>query len=270
MTKEYYKIEGFKPTLNLREVNHNELNKVLNLGKEKIFNFADLQKLAAVLWDNRGTIGFNIEDFVLNELDVVEKTITKRKLMRHYNLTILIAILVTTFTLGSCNQANKLDDKDKALIEKENELLKKERLKKEQELNQKTSKTTTDNSTIKEPDNSTLNNLDFLKKLNGKYPWEVKLFNNSALMQRLKKLLGNSRFNFLKETWYLENPMEFTNNIFVASGCEQHNCGSTNFIIVYDFSNNVLYAGIREQDKVKTYSEDGSNSPKVNEWENGT
>lgn len=80
MTKEYFKIEGFKPTLNLREVNHYELNKVLNLGKEKIFNFADLQKLAAVLWDNRGTIRFNIEDFVLNELDVVEKTITKRKL----------------------------------------------------------------------------------------------------------------------------------------------------------------------------------------------
>jgi len=190
--------------------------------------------------------------------------------MRHFNLTILIAILVTTFTLGSCNQANKSDDKDKALIEKENELLKKENelLKKEQELNQKTSKTTTDNSTIKQPDNSTLNNLDFLKKLNGKYPYDVKLFNNSALMQRLKKLLGNSRFNFLKETWAVETPMEFTNNIFVASACQAHACAYTEFIIVYDFSNNVMYAGIREEGKVKTYSEDGSNSPIVNEWEN--
>lgn len=80
MIEQYYKIEGFKSTLDLRVVNHGELNKVLNLGKEKIFNFADLQKLAAVLWDNRDTIGFNIEDFVLNELDVVEKTIMKRKL----------------------------------------------------------------------------------------------------------------------------------------------------------------------------------------------
>lgn len=191
--------------------------------------------------------------------------------MRHFKLTILIAILVTTFTLTSCNQTSKLDDKDKALIEKENELLKKENelLKKEQELSQKSSKTTIDNSAIKQPDNSTLNNLDFLKKLNGKYPYEVKLFENSILMKRLKKLLGNSRYNFLIETWTVETPMEFANNIFVASGCQAHNCGYTNFIIVFDFSNNVMYAGIREEYKVKTYSEDGSNSPKINEWKNG-
>jgi len=179
---------------------------------------------------------------------------------------------VATFTLTSCNQTSKSDDKDKALTEKENELLKKENdlLKKEQELNQKSAKTITENSTVKQqPDNPTSNNLDFLKKLNGKYPYEVKLFDNSALMQRLKKLLGDSRYNFLKETWAVETPIEFANNIFVASGCQAHNCGSTNFIIAVDFSNNVMYAGIREEDKVKTYSEDGSNSPKVNEWANG-
>jgi len=191
--------------------------------------------------------------------------------MRHFNLTILIAIIVTTFAFTSCNQTKKSDDKDKALIEKENELLKKENelLKKEQELNQKAAKTT-DNSTVKQqPDNSTSNNLDFLKQLNGKYPYEVKLFDNSTFTQRLKKLLGNSRYNFLTETWAVEIPMEFTNNIFVASGCQAHNCDSTNFIIVVDFSKNVMYAGVREEDKVKTYSEDGSNSPKVTEWANG-
>lgn len=188
--------------------------------------------------------------------------------MRHFNLT--IAILLTTFALISCNQTSKSDDK--ALIEKENELLKKENelLKKEQELTQKSVNTPIDKSTARQQtDNSTSNNLDFLKKLKGKYPYEVKLFDNSALNQRLKKLLGGIRYNFLKETWAVETPMEFANNIFVASGCQAHNCGSTNFIIVVDFSNNVMYAGIREDDKVKTYSEDGSNSPKVNEWGNG-
>jgi hypothetical protein len=80
MTQEYFRIEGFKPTLNLREVNHNELNKILSYTKGKIFNYSDLQKLAAVLWDNRDTIGFNIEDFVINELDVVGKTIKKQRL----------------------------------------------------------------------------------------------------------------------------------------------------------------------------------------------
>jgi len=183
--------------------------------------------------------------------------------MRQFNLTILIAFVVTTFTLTSCNQTSKSDGKDKELIEKKNELLKKENelLKKEQELNQKSAKTATDNSTS--------NNLDFLKKLNGKYPYEVKLLDNTAFTQRLKKLLGNSRYNFLKETWAVETPMEFANNIFVASGCQAHFCGSTNFIIVVDFSNNVMYAGIRKEYNVKTYSEDGSNSSKVSEWANG-
>ena len=191
--------------------------------------------------------------------------------MRYFNLTILITILVANFTLVSCNQTSKPADKDKALTKKENELPKKENelLKKEQELNQKTVKATTGNSTVEQPKNSNSNNLDFLKKLNGKYPYQVKLLDNSALMQRLKKLLGNSRYNFLKETWAVEIPMEFANNIFVASGCQAHNCSSTNFIIVFDFSNNVMYAGIREEDRVKTYSEDGSNSPRVSGWEYG-
>ena len=114
--------------------------------------------------------------------------------------------------------------------------------------------------------NSTSSNLDFLKKLNGKYPHDVTLLDNSALTDRLKKLISNSRFTFLKATWELESPMEFKNNIFMATGAQAHNAGSTNFIIVYDFTTNIMYAGIREEDKVKTYSEDGSNSQKINEW----
>lgn len=69
----------------------------------------------------------------------------------------------------------------------------------------------------------------------------------------------DNRFNFLKQTWAVEVPMEFKNNIFVASACKAHDCSSTNFIIVFDFSNNVLYAGIREDDISKIYSENGGN-----------
>lgn len=29
-----------------------------------------------------------------------------------------------------------------------------------------------------------------------------------------------------------------------------------------------MYAGIREEENIKTYSEDGSNSIKINEWKN--
>lgn len=107
----------------------------------------------------------------------------------------------------------------------------------------------------------------FLRKLQGKYPFDVKLFNSQSLTTRLKKLLGN-RYQFMVSTWAVEVPIEVKNNLFVANGCEQHNCGATNFIIVYDFTKNNLSVGIREGDKVNTYSEDGSNSPRVLQWVN--
>ena len=166
--------------------------------------------------------------------------------MRHFHLTILIAVLLTTLT--SYNQTSKSDDKEKVLIKKENELLKREK---------------------QQPDNSNSNNLDFLKNLDGKYPYAVGLFDKSAFTQRLKKLIGNSRYRFLKKTWAVQVPMVVDNNTFVALGCQAHNCDSTNFIIVVDFSKNVMYVGIKEEDEIKTYSEDGSYSPKVNEWVNG-
>lgn len=188
--------------------------------------------------------------------------------MRHINLTILITILVTNFALTSCNKANISDNKNNLLNAKENELLKTENqlLKKEKELKQKITKTK-NNSTIKQQTvNSTSNNLDFLKEVNGKYPYEVKLLENPALIKRLKNLIGNSRYNFLKETWDVEAPMEYTNNVFVAIACQAHYCSGTNFIIVVDFSKNVMYVCIREEEEIKIYSEDGSNSEKVTEW----
>lgn len=191
--------------------------------------------------------------------------------MRCLILITLIALFATNLTLTSCHQTNKSDVREKELAEKEKELLKKgnELFRKEQELNQKTANSTKDSSTVNQQlSNPTSNNLDFLKKLNGKYPYEAKLFDNAAFTLRLKKLLGKSRYAFLTETWAVETPMEFTNNIFVASACQVHNCSSTNFIIVVDFSKNVMYAGIRDENKVETYSEDGGNCLKVSEWEN--
>ena len=192
--------------------------------------------------------------------------------MIQINLTIIITFIVFTFTLFSCHQTNESDGKDTTLLEKENEVLKMENelLKKKQELYRNSTKKISNKSTVNTPsDNSVSNTLDFLKKFDGKYPHEVKLLDNALFTQRLRKLLGNSRYNFLKETWAVETPMEFANNIFVASACQAHFCASTNFIIAVDFTKNVMYAGIREDDHVKTYSEDGSRSLEVSDWANG-
>lgn len=183
--------------------------------------------------------------------------------------TFFIAMIVCS----SCYETPKADDKDISLVKKENELLKKENelLKKEKELNQISTRPVNEPATMKESQSNSqiVDNLEYLKKFNGKYPYDIQLFSNPTLTRRLKRLL-NGRYKFLEETWAVETPIEINNNTFVASGCEQHNCASTNFIIVVDFSKNVLYAGVREEDVVKVYSEDGSSNPEIIKWANNS
>ncbi|WP_297869559.1 hypothetical protein [uncultured Flavobacterium sp.] len=183
--------------------------------------------------------------------------------MKYINLKILIIILCISLIFISCKETNNTNDIEETTLKKENELLRKENelLRKEEELNQKI---VIEESQAKQSERT--DNLNFLKTLNGIYPNDVKLLENSSLTQRLKILIGNERYNFLIENWATEIPMVFSNNIFVTEGCQAHNCSSTNFIIVYDFSKDIMYAGIREEENIQTFSEDGSNSIKINEW----
>jgi hypothetical protein len=96
----------------------------------------------------------------------------------------------------------------------------------------------------------------------------MNLLDDSILRKRLKNLIGNS-YNFLVSNWDVENPIVVKNNIFVAFGCQSHNCDSTNFIIIMDFSKNILYCGVRENNNVKSFSEDGSNTQKLNDFVSG-
>ena len=106
----------------------------------------------------------------------------------------------------------------------------------------------------------------FLAKYNDKYPYDVNLLDNPTIKRRLKSLIG-SRYNFFKDTWAVETPIKVENNTFIASACQAHNCTSTNFIIVVDLVSNIMYVGIREEDSIKTYSENGGSSPYLREWE---
>ncbi|HWR02111.1 MAG TPA: hypothetical protein VN371_09630 [Chlorobaculum sp.] len=105
----------------------------------------------------------------------------------------------------------------------------------------------------------------FLNSFAGKYPHEVKLLDHPVLSKRLSLLTGE-RFNFMKQSWAVESPMEITNGKFIASGCMAHNCASTNFIVIYDFNTNTLYVGIRENDVVSRYSENGYTCDELQRW----
>ena len=104
--------------------------------------------------------------------------------MRHFNRTIF-ALILFVFVIFSCTQTTTSND------------------------NEKDHKT--DSQTIKQPINTNSDSLDFLKKFNGKYPNDVKLFDNLTLKLRLQKLLGN-RYTFLKE--HKDNLILLTNGFF--------------------------------------------------------
>ena len=182
--------------------------------------------------------------------------------MRQFNLTILATIFLATFVLTSCNQTNKSEDKSKELTEKENDLLKKENelLKREQELNQKAFKQQTDNTAS--------DNLDFLNKFDKEYPYEIKLLDNPILKQRLKKMLG-SQYDFMKSIWEVETPIEISNGLFYAWAMQAHSGGDPGAVLMADINRNVLYVGIRKDEKEKIYSEDGSDAPqRLQDWAN--
>jgi hypothetical protein len=110
--------------------------------------------------------------------------------------------------------------------------------------------------------------LQMLKDWNGKYPRESKLFDIPAVQQRLQKQLGNERYNFLLKAWAVETPVEVRNNVFIASGCQAHNCDATNFIIIYNFADNTMSVGIREEDKVQLFKEGTIIPAALSTWAN--
>jgi hypothetical protein len=182
--------------------------------------------------------------------------------MKKIKSIVVITIILTTFIFVSCNKTTKTLEKEKTLIEKENELLKRENnlLKKEQEIDKKLTSNNETQQTSK---------LSFLKDFNEKYPYDVKLLENPTLKKRLKKMIG-SRYDFLKSIWEVEVPIEIKDGIFFSNAMQAHSGGNPGATIVVDLKTDVLYVGIKENDDIKIYSEDGSKSPQcLVDWSNG-
>ncbi len=183
--------------------------------------------------------------------------------MQYFNLTILASIFFATIILTSCNQTKKSDDKDKELLEKESELSKAK-----QELNQKTVEPTTHNRTLnqQQSDNAASDNLDFLQKFDKKYPYEIKLLDNPILKKRLKQMLGN-QYDFMKSIWEVETPIEIVDGLFYAWAMQAHSGGDPSAVLMADIDKNILYVGIRKDEKEEIYSEDGSAAPqRLQDW----
>ena len=116
---------------------------------------------------------------------------------------------------------------------------------------------------------TTKTNLEFLKKYKGKYPYDVKLLSNPTLKKRIVDLIGIQKYNFMKTTWRVEGGIGVENNMFDASGCEQHNCDVTNFIIAVDLEKDILYVGYRVENEIQKFGEDQNYPKLILDWEKG-
>jgi hypothetical protein len=108
--------------------------------------------------------------------------------------------------------------------------------------------------------------ISFLHKYDGKYPGDVALFTNAALKDRLQKMLG-ARYAMLADSMDVESPISIVDSTFAANGCKKHDCNTTNYILIIDLAKDLMYAGIRQDGRIETYSENGSNHPYVELWE---
>ncbi len=128
-----------------------------------------------------------------------------------------------------------------------------------------------DNSKEDQPfssDDQETNILGFLKNSNGKYPSEVNLLENPTLKKRLRKMIGN-RYDFVVSIWEVEVPIEIKDGIFFSHAMQAHSGGNPGATITVDLTKDVLYVGIKENDELKIYSEDGSKSPQcLVDWSN--
>lgn len=113
-----------------------------------------------------------------------------------------------------------------------------------------------------------INDLGFMRDYNGKYAYDVKLFNNPRFKTRLRKLLGGQYSYFIKSIWQVEIPIKIENDFLYTWAMQAHSGGDPAATLLADFHTNTLYIEIVKDHKTTLYAEDGSKAiPKpLDDW----
>jgi hypothetical protein len=98
--------------------------------------------------------------------------------------------------------------------------------------------------------------LKFIENWNGKTAREAGMFEDTILVTRLENLLGNE-FQYFKEYWNVQTPIEKEQQIFTASGCKQNDCPSYYSVVYFDLKNNNINVLIKRGIHFKLFTENG-------------
>ncbi|WP_250252904.1 hypothetical protein [Chryseobacterium sp. Marseille-Q3244] len=98
--------------------------------------------------------------------------------------------------------------------------------------------------------------VEIITKNDGKYPHDVKLFEDKGLTERLKKLVGKDYDEMIKN-FDVESPIVSEGGIYKLHGCKQHDCPGYATSIYYDSKNDNLNVSIDKNGKIIDFSEKG-------------
>lgn len=87
----------------------------------------------------------------------------------------------------------------------------------------------------------------------GQYPRDVNLLENPTLRSRLIKILGQDRYDFMVKNFDTQTPVDFSAGRYIASACQAHNCGVTDFFITFNPETDSLKVDYRIKGKLTTY-----------------
>lgn len=88
----------------------------------------------------------------------------------------------------------------------------------------------------------------------GKYPTDIKLFEDQELTDRLKKMMG-ADYDEMVKNFNVVSPIKTENEMYRANGCMQHNCPGYYAFIYFDAKNDNFNVLIDRDGKVKEYIE---------------
>lgn len=111
----------------------------------------------------------------------------------------------------------------------------------------------TDSVTVTAPSAATA---EIITKNEGKYPHDVKLFEDKSFAERVKKLVGKEYDEMIK-SFNVESPIVSDNGIYKIHGCKQHDCPGYATSIYYDSKNENLNVSIDKNGKVTDFAEKG-------------
>ncbi|RLJ23237.1 hypothetical protein CLU97_4471 [Chryseobacterium sp. 7] len=88
----------------------------------------------------------------------------------------------------------------------------------------------------------------------GKYPHDIKFFEDKRITERLKKLTG-SQYDEMVKNFDVESPISSENGIYKLTGCKQHDCPGFATSIYYDVKNDKVSVSIDKNGKVTNFDE---------------